>query len=108
MILIWIQVLPSFASIEIFCFTGFIETKFYILYSKVYVKTKYEDEGLLKHTEELLAELGPGKAYTIWSFQIYIIYISDRYIMVLPNMCDNFGQFFSVLFIMIHDYKEKK
>lgn len=67
------------------------------------MKTKYEDEGLLKHTEELLAELGPGKAYTI----LYNIH-TDRYIMVLPNMCDNFGQFFSVLFIMIHDYKEKK
>lgn len=63
MILIWSQVLPSFASIEIFvaCFTGLIETKFYILYLKVYLKTKYEDEGLLKHTEELLTELGPGK-----------------------------------------------
>lgn len=43
------------------CFTGLIETKFYILCLKVYLKTKYEDEGLLKHTEELLTELGPGK-----------------------------------------------
>lgn len=77
MILIWIQVLPSFASIEIFVLLDLLKSN-YILFSKVYVKTKYEDEGLLKHTEELLAELGPGKAYTIWSFQIYIIYISDR------------------------------
>lgn len=59
------EVLPSFASIKIFVLLDLLKPKFYILYSKVYVKTKYEDEGLLKHTEELLAELGPGKAYTI-------------------------------------------
>lgn len=35
--------------------------RFYLKKCKeVYVKTKYEDDGLLKHTEELLAELGPG------------------------------------------------
>lgn len=78
MILIWIQVLPSFASIEIFVLLDLLKSNFTFFFSKVYVKTKYEDEGLLKHTEELLAELGPGKACTIWSFQIYIIYISDR------------------------------
>lgn len=79
MVLIWLQVLPSFASFDIFvaCFTEFIETKFYILYSKVYVKTKYEDEGLLKHTEELLAELGPGKGIQFEFFQIFI-YETDK------------------------------
>lgn len=74
-----------------FCFIGFIEIKFYIFYLKVYVKIKYEDEGLLKYIEELFVEFGLGKVYIIWSFLIYIIYILDRYIMVLLNMCDNFG-----------------
>ena len=31
-------------------------------YLKVYAKTKCDDEGILNHTEELLGELGPGKA----------------------------------------------
>lgn len=35
--------------------------RFYLKKCKeVYTKTQYEDEGILKHTEELLEELGPG------------------------------------------------
>ncbi|XP_056019872.1 uncharacterized protein LOC125669168 [Ostrea edulis] len=35
--------------------------RFYLQKCKeVYIKTKYEDEGILKHTEELLEALGPG------------------------------------------------
>lgn len=40
------------------------------------MKTKYEDEGLLKHTEELLTELGPGKGIHYLKFSnLYNIHI---------------------------------